>query len=66
MATYDPEAISAKLANSLDKNRELQRTYLPVDPATVQGVDEARMRGRHLLRGEQKADKKLKLSGMKS
>jgi hypothetical protein len=60
------EAISAKLANSLDKNKELQRTYLPVDPATIQTVDEARKRGRHLLRGEQKVDKKLKLADMKS
>jgi hypothetical protein len=44
------EAMSAKYANSIDQNRALQRTYLPVDPATVAVVDAARVLGRQLLR----------------
>lgn len=55
------EAMSAKLANSMDRNKALWRTYLPVDPATVRHVDEARLRGRQKLLGEQKGDRKLKL-----
>jgi hypothetical protein len=60
------EAMSAKLANSMDRSKALWRTYLPVDPATVQGVDRARVLGRHRLRQEQSSDKKLKLGGEKS
>jgi hypothetical protein len=44
------EAMSAKLANSIDQNKTLQRTYLPVDPATVAAVDAARVLGRQRLR----------------
>lgn len=54
------EAMSAKLANSMDRNKALWRTYLPVDSVTVQGVDEARRRGRQKMLGEQSPDKKLK------
>jgi integrase len=60
------EAMSTKLANSMDQNRSLWRTYLPVDKATVRSVDEARRIGRQKLRTEQKADKKLKLGKEKS
>lgn len=55
------EAMSAKLANSMDRNKALWRVYLPVDSVTVQGVDEARRRGRQKMLGEQSPDKKLKL-----
>ena len=60
------EAMSAKLANSMDQNKALWKTYLPVDPATVQGVDAARLRGRGMLQKEQSTDKKLKLGARKS
>ena len=60
------EAMSAKLANSMDRSKALWRTYLPVDPATVQGVDAARLLGRQKLRKEQTADRKLKLGSGES
>jgi hypothetical protein len=60
------EDMSAKLANSIDSNKTLWRTYLPVDPATVGRVDAARRKGRQKLRSEQTDDKKLKLAGLKS
>lgn len=42
----DAEALGAKLANNYAGSAELQRTYTPVDLATVRQVDEARKRGR--------------------
>jgi hypothetical protein len=38
------------MANTIDQARELQRTYLPVDPVSVARADDARRRGRHRLR----------------
>ena len=46
----DDGALAAKMANTIDQARELQRTYLPVDPASVARADDARLRGRHHLR----------------
>jgi hypothetical protein len=46
----DEAALAAKMANTIDQSRELQRTYLPVDPASVERADQARRRGRDRLR----------------
>lgn len=43
-------ALSAKMANTLSDSKALQRTYLPVDKATVELADEARKRGRWRIR----------------
>jgi hypothetical protein len=47
----EPGALAAKMANSIDQSHELQRTYLPVNAASVQSADDARRRGRNRLRG---------------
>lgn len=46
----DPAALAAKMANSIDENKELQTTYLPHQAAVVRLADEARARGRSVLR----------------
>lgn len=46
----DGAALAAKMANTINQSRELQRTYLPVDMASVTRADEARLRGRNRLR----------------
>jgi hypothetical protein len=58
----DDGALAAKMANTIDQARELQRTYLPVDPASVERADDARRRGRHRLRQRTNTDKKSELS----
>lgn len=45
----DAGALSAKLANTISDSKALQRTYLPVDRATVDLADEARKRGRRRI-----------------
>ena len=45
----DPAALAAKMANSIDTNRELQKVYQPHTAALVRIADEARLRGRPLL-----------------
>lgn len=60
------EAIAAKMANSIDQNRKLQKTYMPVNIAAVRAADEARRIGRRLLGSEQNKLRKLKLGGGKS
>ena len=57
----DEGALAAKMANTIDQARELQRTYLPVDPVSVARADEARLRGRHRLRQGTKTHKKSEL-----
>ena len=57
------EAISAKMGNSIDQNRALQKTYMPVNLAAVRAADEARRKGRRLLGEERNEYKKLKLGG---
>jgi len=47
----DPASLSAKMGNSIDQNRFLQETYLPRKAATVRLADEARKRGRTIIRG---------------
>lgn len=46
----DPAALAGKMANSIDTNRDLQATYQPHSAALVRLADEARARGRPLLR----------------
>lgn len=43
------EAISAKMGNSIDENKALQKTYMPVNLAAVRAADDSRRKGRHLL-----------------
>ncbi len=50
----DPGALAAKMANSIDQAADLQHTYLPVDPAVVRRADEARRRGRQVMRRDRK------------
>ncbi|WP_156917628.1 hypothetical protein [Salinarimonas rosea] len=38
------------MANQIQDARALQATYLPVDPVLVRAADEARRRGRAILR----------------
>lgn len=46
----DPAAMAAKMGNSIDHNKQLQETYLPKRTATVRLADEARKRGRKVLK----------------
>ncbi len=55
------EAISAKMGNSIDQNKTLQKTYMPVNLAAVRSADESRRVGRRKLSSEQNEFKKLKL-----
>src|SRR5215831_5460049 len=50
----EAEVLAGKMANTIDKNKELQATYLPNSAAVVRLADEARVRGRARLRGERK------------
>lgn len=54
----DPAALAGKMANSIDSNKDLQRTYLPAHTAVVRLADEARARGRVLLRNASDAGPK--------
>lgn len=47
----DPAALASKMANSIDANRDLQQTYQPHNATLVRFADEARSRGRELMRG---------------
>lgn len=51
-------ALAHKMGNTIDQSKTLQRTYLPVSAATVHLADEARKRGRTLIRGN-KAGRKV-------
>jgi hypothetical protein len=48
----DMGALSKKMGNTIDQNKELQSTYLPAQVAVVRMADSARLRGRRRLRGE--------------
>lgn len=50
----DPAAMSAKMGNTIGQNRFLKETYLPRKAATVRLADEARKRGRTLIRENKK------------
>jgi hypothetical protein len=55
------EAIAAKMGNSIDESKQLQKTYMPVNLAAVRAADESRRKGRKLLGSEQNQYRKLKL-----
>lgn len=57
------EAIAAKMGNSIDESKSLQKTYMPVNLAAVRTADESRRKGRKLLSEERNEYKKLKLGG---
>jgi len=46
----DPAVLGQKMGNSIHESRALQQTYLPRRAATVRLADEARKRGRRVLR----------------
>jgi len=46
----DPNALAAKMGNTINRSQELQRTYQPVDLASVLNADEARREGRRRIR----------------
>jgi hypothetical protein len=46
----DPVALANKMANSIDRSGELQDTYIPRRVAIVRVADEARRRGRRVIR----------------
>lgn len=60
------ESIAAKMGNSIDQNKTLQKTYMPVNTAAVRAAEDARRIGRKKLASEQNEFKKLKLVGGKS
>jgi hypothetical protein len=60
------ESLSAKMGNSIDQNKTLQKTYMPVNLVAVRAADSARKEGRRKLSSEQNAFKKLKLPSGKS
>lgn len=55
------ESIAAKMGNSIDQSKVLQRVYMPVNLVAVRAADEARRKGRRLLGMEQNEARKLKL-----
>lgn len=61
-----PAALAAKMGNSIDHNKKLQETYLPVRTATVRLADEARRRGRRVLQENEQATKSRKAETKKS
>jgi hypothetical protein len=46
-----PEVLAAKMANTIDQNKELQATYLPNQISVVRLADVARIEGHRRLRG---------------
>jgi integrase len=46
----EDKALAGKMANSIDTNKDLQKTYLPAHAAVVRLADAARERGRVVLR----------------
>lgn len=46
----DPNALAAKMGNTIYRSQQLQRTYQPVDLAAVRLADEARRRGHKRIR----------------
>lgn len=56
------ESIAAKMGNSIDESKALQKTYMPVNLAAVRAADDARRKGRQRLGEERNEYKKLKLA----
>lgn len=51
------ESIAAKMGNSIDQNKTLQKTYMPVNLASVRGADKSRKIGRKNIASEQNETK---------
>lgn len=51
------EHLASKLANSVDESGRLWRTYVPVDKAAVAAADDARRRGRTIMRANETGSK---------
>jgi hypothetical protein len=49
-----PLSLAAKLANSIGRSNTLHKTYAPVDIEAVRSADDARLKGRRRIRGENK------------
>jgi len=49
-----PFGLAAKLANSIGRSNTLHKTYAPVDIEAVRSADDARLKGRRRIRGENK------------
>ena len=47
-------SLAAKLANSVGRSNTLHKTYAPVDIEAVRSADDARVKGRRRIRGENK------------
>ena len=47
----DAAVLASKMANTIDSNKELQATYLPNRPQVIRLADEARNRGRAVIKG---------------
>lgn len=60
------EFLAAQMGNSIDRNRKLQKTYMPVIAAAIRAANEACENGRKLLSHERNEFKKLKLGTEKS
>jgi hypothetical protein len=54
-AKSPPEVLAAKMANTIDQNKELQATYLPNQVSLVRLADVGRVEGRRRLPGENKS-----------
>lgn len=52
----DPNALAAKMGNTINSNRQLQRTYQPSSLAAVRKADEARKLGRRNLAEAEKLE----------
>jgi len=61
-----PAVMAAKMANTIDQNKELQATYLPNNAAVVRLADENASSGAVAWEREQTKPKKLKRKPVKS
>ena len=61
----DPAALAGKMANTIDRSKELQAAYLPHNAALVRLADDARKPGGAAY-AERNRLKKLKRAGLKS
>lgn len=55
------ESIAAKMGNSIDESKFLQKTYMPVNLAAVRAADDARRKGRSRLGEDQNSYRRMRL-----
>jgi hypothetical protein len=51
-------SLTLQLANSIGRSNTLHKTYAPLDIEAVRNIDAARLRGRYLMRAENKSREK--------